>query len=117
MLWEKGEGGERAKRNRVRVLEERAVKQKEQQLAGLSKVIKTGLIRKVKFEQTFERCESASKYISVGRELQAEWLLAWPVHEGLCGCSEARGGESRRQDQRGDRHHSRRLTPFNFQEN
>lgn len=32
---------------------------------GRGKVIKIGLIRKVKFEQTFERSERVSKYISV----------------------------------------------------
>lgn len=37
---------------------------------GGVKVIKIGLIRKVKFEPTFERSERVSKYISVGRELQ-----------------------------------------------
>lgn len=46
------------------------MKQEEEQFARLSKVIKIGLIRKVTFEQTFERSERVSKYISVGRELQ-----------------------------------------------
>lgn len=46
------------------------MKQKEEQFARLSKVIKTGLIRNLKFEQTFERSERVSKYISERRELQ-----------------------------------------------
>lgn len=46
------------------------MKQKEEQFARFSKVIKIGLIRRVKPEQTSERSERVSEYISVGRELQ-----------------------------------------------
>lgn len=52
-------------------LGEWAVRQGEDQFARLSTVVNTGLIGKVRVEQTFGSSELA-KYAHVGREFQAE---------------------------------------------